>query len=70
MSQEPLPSLAEQIASRRKALKIGELADIVGLAQTTIYDAAREGRLQSIRIGGAIRIDPKAAADWLRRHGG
>jgi excisionase family DNA binding protein len=61
-SPHPERSLAEQIASRRKALSVRELAELLGVAQTTIYDHARDGRLPAIRIGSAIRIDPKVAA--------
>lgn len=62
--------LAEQIAARRRALTIRDLAELLGVSPTTIYDQARDGRLPAIRIGSAIRIDPKAAAEWVRRHGG
>lgn len=63
-------SLADQLASRRKAMSIGELADVVGLSQASIYGAAKSGSLKALRFGGAIRIDPKDAAEWIRRHGG
>jgi excisionase family DNA binding protein len=63
---DPSRSLAEIIQGRRKALKIDELADLLGVAPTTLYDMARDGWLPCMRIGSAIRLDPKAIADWLR----
>lgn len=69
-TSDPSPSLAETIQARRKALKAEDLAAILALAPSTIYDMTRDGRIRSIRIGGAIRYDPKEIADWLRRNGG
>jgi excisionase family DNA binding protein len=67
---EPSRSLADTIAARRRAMKVEDLAELLGLAPTTIYDMARNGRLPSFRVGSAIRLDPKAVADWLRKAGG
>jgi excisionase family DNA binding protein len=63
-------SLAEQIASRRKALTVQEFSDLLSLAPTTVYDWARNGSLPCFRLGGAIRLDPKTVADWLRAQEG
>lgn len=66
-SDEPARSLADTIAARRKALTSAEVANFLGLARSTVYDMARDGRIPSIRIGSAIRHDPKHIADWLRK---
>jgi len=63
-------SLAETIAARRRALTCDEFAEIMGLAKNTVYEWAKEGRIPAIRMGGAIRLDPKSLADWLRKNGG
>lgn len=63
-------SLADIIQARRKALTINEFADLLSLAPTTVYDMARTGKLPCFRVGSAIRLDPKKAADWLRAHEG
>jgi excisionase family DNA binding protein len=59
-------SIADTLAARKKALEVSELAEMLGLAPTTLYDMVRNGRIPSIRIGASIRLDPKITADWLR----
>ena len=59
-------SLADQIAARRKLLTIPEVADLLSVAKTTIYDMAKAGKIRTVRIGSSVRIDPKHLADYLR----
>jgi excisionase family DNA binding protein len=58
-------SLTSQIRNRRKALTADELADMLSLSRKHIYKLAKAKRMPSLRIGGAIRFDPHATANWL-----
>jgi excisionase family DNA binding protein len=62
-------SLADTIAARKKAIKVSEFADLIGLSRSTVYEMVREGRLPSIQFNGTVRLDPKAIAAWLKEHG-
>jgi excisionase family DNA binding protein len=58
-------SLSSQIRNRRTAWTAEELADVLCLSRKHIYKLAKRGRMPSLRIGGAIRFDPFATANWL-----
>lgn len=58
-------SLAGYIRTKGRAWNAAELAQLLDLSPKHIYRLAKEGRMPSIRIGGAIRFDPQATADWL-----
>ena len=68
----PRPDAADDLPSRlekrQKALKVPELAEAIGLGRTAMYEHVRAGSIAYLRIGGAIRIDPVVAAQWLRDH--
>ena len=54
-----------EIRARRRAWKADELAELLGLSRKHILKMAKEQRMPSYRIGGAVRFDPSATADWL-----
>lgn len=58
-------SVSERVASFKRALKVKELSNILAISHKTIYKQAQRGEIPSIRVGGAVRFDPKAVADWL-----
>lgn len=58
-------TLVDRIRNRRAAWTADELADLLALSRKHIYKLAKAGRMPSLRIGGAIRFDPKATANWL-----
>jgi excisionase family DNA binding protein len=41
------------------------LAEVLSLSRKHIYKLAKNGRMPSLRIGGAIRFDLHATAAWL-----
>jgi excisionase family DNA binding protein len=51
-----------------RALTAPELADLLGLGKTAIYDLAKRGGIPHYRVAGSIRLDPATTAAWLRRH--
>jgi len=59
-------SIADQIKAINHAMKVKELALMLDMSPTKLYNLAREGRIPSYRIAGSIRFDPHAAAEWLR----
>ena len=56
--------LAERLRSKNKALKVEELADLLGVAMRTIYKEVEENRIPFFRVRGSIRFDPHQVADW------
>lgn len=58
-------SLANLVRRRRTAWTAEELAEVLSLSRKHIYKLAKNGRIPSLRIGGAIRFDPHATAEWL-----
>jgi excisionase family DNA binding protein len=58
--------LAELVAQWNRALTVAELAELLSISQQNIYLKVRAGLIPYLRIGGCIRFDPKATADWLR----
>jgi excisionase family DNA binding protein len=58
--------LASRIEQRTSALKAPELADLLGLGKTAIYDLAKRGGIPHYRVAGSIRLDPATTAAWLR----
>jgi excisionase family DNA binding protein len=59
-------SLADRIEAINHALTVKELAPMLSLSPTKLYNLAREGRIPSFRIAGSVRFDPHAIAEWLR----
>jgi excisionase family DNA binding protein len=58
-------TLAERLRSKNKALKVEELADLLGVAIRTIYKEVEDNRIPFFRVRGSIRFDPHQVADWL-----
>lgn len=58
--------LPQRIEGMQRALTAAELAAILAISPITVYKMAKAGRLPSLRIGTAVRFDPRAIAEWLR----
>lgn len=59
-------SILEQIEQRSSALRVNELAELLQVTPQHIYRLAAAGLIPCFRIEGAIRLDPKEVATWLR----
>jgi len=59
-------TILEQIEQRSSALKVNELAEMLQVTPQHIYRMASSGLIPCFRIEGAIRLDPKEIANWLR----
>ena len=58
-------SLAEQLRSKKKALTVEELADLLGVAVRTLYKEVEDDHIPYVRVRTSIRFDPHQIADWL-----
>lgn len=58
--------IIEQIERKRSAMKVTNLAELLGFSRTTIYEWIDRGELAHFNIDGAIRLDPKEVAGFLR----
>ena len=58
-------SLAEQLRSKKKALTVEELADLLGVAVRTLYKEVEDDHIPFFRVRTSIRFDPHQIADWL-----
>lgn len=69
---ETLPSpkkmlgIASRFANFDHALKIEEVADVLGLAKKTIERMARASRIPSFKIGNQVRFDPRLLSEWAK----
>jgi excisionase family DNA binding protein len=60
-------NLIDELEKRPGPLKVGELAVLLRVTDKHIYKMVARGQLPSFRLGAAIRIDPRAVAESLRR---
>jgi len=60
-------NLIEELENRRETMKVGELAALLRVTDKHVYKLVAQGQLPSFRLGAAIRIDPRAVTDLLRR---
>lgn len=67
MAAAEVESLISHIRARRRAWTAAELAEILSLSAKHLLKMAKEQRMPSYRIGGSVRFDPSATADWLER---
>lgn len=59
-------TLLQTIENRQGVLRVKELAAMLGVTPAHLYNQISLGFLPSVRIAGAIRLDPVEIAAWLR----
>ena len=59
-------SLVEILRGKQEALRVRDLAQILGVSQQQIYKMAANGDIPSFKVANAVRFDPQEAADWLK----
>lgn len=59
--------ITAELEMKEHALKVNEVARLLGVTQQHIYKMAAKQLIPSFRIGGAVRFDPSQVAEWLRR---
>ena len=58
-------SLADQLRSKKRALTVEELADLLGVAIRTVYKEVEDDHIPFFCVRSSIRFDPHEVADWL-----
>jgi excisionase family DNA binding protein len=58
--------LIEMLDKRTEALKVAEVAKIMGVTPQHIYKMAAAGEIPCFRVKGAVRFWPSELAEWIR----
>ena len=58
-------TLIEQLRSKKKALTVEELAELLCIAARTLYKEVEDDHIPFFRVRTSIRFDPHQIADWL-----
>ena len=59
-------SLVELIKAKSEALKVRDIAPILGVSIQQVYKMAANGDIPSFRVASSIRFDPDVFATWLK----
>ena len=59
-------SLVEVVREKQEALRVRELAQLLGVSPQQIYKMAARGEIPSFKVANAVRFDPHETADWLK----
>jgi excisionase family DNA binding protein len=63
--------ILKTLAAEPGLLTVQRTAKLLAHHRDTIYRAIKDGKLPVVRtLGNAVRLDPNAMADWLKRRGG
>lgn len=65
-ADDEVSSLNAQLARRKKAWTVRELADLLSLSDRSLYDQINSGALPAARIATIFRICPADALEWYR----
>lgn len=60
-------SIIERLRARTEPLNVNEVADLLGVAESTVQRWVRNRELPAIRVADTIRFDSSVLADWLER---
>jgi excisionase family DNA binding protein len=55
-----------QTSSAQRGLRVGEVAERLSCAESTVYGLIQRGEFPVIRLGSAIRVPESALDDWVR----
>jgi excisionase family DNA binding protein len=53
---------------QQKLLKVADVAERLGLSIPHTYRIAAKGEIPCVRIGGAVRFEPKNVEEFIREH--
>ena len=56
-----------ELSSRRKALTVMDVANMLGVSKQTVYDHVKRGNLPALQMGTTVRLNPRDVADWLQQ---
>ena len=57
-------SIADLIGQLKKLLTAIQLGEYLSVSPKTVFQWSKQGRIPVIRMGSALRFDPKAIAAW------
>lgn len=60
--------LVDKLKLMNHALTVTELAKMLHLGKTAVYDMVRRETIPCIRLGYSVRFDPQEIAEWLDQH--
>lgn len=60
-------SMIEELRARTEPLNVKQVADLLGVAESTVQRWVRNRELPAIRVADTIRFDPGALAERLER---
>ncbi len=55
----------KEVATQRLLLRIPEVAEVLGLGRTKIYELIAAGAFPTIRVGRAVRVSVTALQKWV-----
>ncbi len=58
-------SLVEIIREKQEALRVRDLAQLLGVSPQQIYKMAANGEIPSFKVANAVRFDPHEISGWL-----
>ncbi len=58
-------TIAEQPRTRKQALNVRDLAEIIQVEEGTVRRHIRQGHIPYFRVGMILRFDPSDISDWL-----
>ena len=61
-------SIADWIMNTGHALTVSELAQILNVSRGFLYRLAASGKVPYLRVGNAIRFDPKSVVAGLQKN--
>jgi len=51
-----------------RLLRATEVAALLGLGRSKVYDMMKRGQLPVVRIGKAVRVPAHALEEWIKTH--
>ena len=59
--------LVEMLENRKEALKVSEVAKILGVSPQQVYKMVADGQIPHFHVRGAIRFCPAELAEWIKK---
>lgn len=59
--------LVELVEQRSEALRVRDIAPILGISIQQVYKMAASGQIPCFRVASSVRFDPQVFADWMRQ---
>jgi excisionase family DNA binding protein len=59
--------LIEILENRKEALKVAEVAKMLGVTPQHIYKMVKAGLIPCFHVKGAVRFSPAELAEWIKQ---